>query len=194
MPCRFDNPNWPIQDAQRGQHIVGWEANGGFLLGSAVERNGRWLEALPTRDAALPLLAALFASIEEGCSLVELFAKLPPRFSKAGLIDEFPQAMSRAIVETFTPGDRSVETVGAELSAYFTPEDGFERVVDINTIDGVRIFFAIGDIAHIRRSGNAPQLRLYACADTQKRADEIVALAIREPDCLLRRLEAEIHP
>jgi phosphomannomutase len=40
--------------------VVGWEANGGFLTGSSIRRNERTLEALPTRDAALPLLAALF--------------------------------------------------------------------------------------------------------------------------------------
>ena len=63
----------------------------------------------------------------------------------------------------------------------------------IVTIDGVRIYFANGDIAHIRPSGNAPQLRLYACADTQARADEIVATGIREPDGILRRLEAIVR-
>jgi hypothetical protein len=37
-----------------------------------------------------------------------------------------------------------------------------------------------------------PQLWLYVCADTQARADEIVAMGIREPDGLLRRLEATV--
>ena len=39
----------------------------------------------------------------------------------------------------------------------------------------MRLFFAGGDVAHLRPSGNAPQLRIYANADTQQRADEIVA-------------------
>jgi len=33
---------------------------------------------------------------------------------------------------------------------------------------------------------------LYSCADTQARADEIVAMGVREPDGLLRRLEATV--
>jgi hypothetical protein len=45
--------------------------------------------------------------------------------------------------------------------------DGFASVVRINWIDGVRIYFANGDVAHIRASGNAPQLRCYAVANTQ---------------------------
>ena len=171
--------------------IVGWEANGGFLLGSTVHRDGRTLGALPTRDAVLPILAALFASIDQGCTLVELFDALPPRFSKAGLIDEFPRATSRALVERFSSGDSPVreEAIRQELAAFFDAKCGFDAILKINTIDGVRIYFANGDIAHIRPSGNAPQLRLYACADTQARADEIVALGIGEPDGILRRLE-----
>jgi phosphomannomutase len=41
----------------------------------------------------------------------------------------------------------------------------------------------------MRPSGNAPQLRIYANADSQARADEIVELALRAPDGILRRLE-----
>jgi phosphomannomutase len=173
---------------------VGWEANGGFLLGSAVHRDGHTLEPLPTRDAVLPILAALFSSITAGCSLVELFGALPPRFSKAGLIDGFPRAASLGLVERFSPGDSAEreEAIKRELAAYFDTGSGFDAIVGINTIDGVRIHFANGDIAHIRPSGNAPQLRMYACAATQARADEIVALAIREPDGILRRLEASL--
>jgi phosphomannomutase len=167
--------------------VTGWEANGGFLVGSTVHRDGRTLEALPTRDAVLPLLAALFSSVERGCSLVELFRALPPRFSKAGLIDEFPQTTSRALLQGFSPGDETA--IRNELTGYFNAEGGFDAIVKIDTTDGVRIHFANGDVAHIRPSGNAPQLRLYACADTQARADEIVALGIREPDGILRRME-----
>jgi phosphomannomutase len=56
-------------------------------------------------------------------------------------------------------------------------------------LDGVRIYFRNGDVAHVRPSGNAPQLRLYACSDFQARADEIRELALREPDGILRQLE-----
>jgi len=178
-----------MQEAQaRGATaVVGWEANGGFLVGSTVHRDGRTLGALPTRDAVLPILAALFSSVERDCSLVDVFGALPPRFSKAGLIDEFPQATSRALVERFSHGEETA--IRNELAGHFNAEGGFDAILKINTIDGVRIYFANGDIAHIRPSGNAPQLRLYACADTQARADEIVALGIREPDGILRRLE-----
>jgi len=56
-------------------------------------------------------------------------------------------------------------------------------------LDGVRVYFHDGDVAHVRPSGNAPQLRIYANSDLQARADEIVKLAVREPDGILRQLE-----
>ncbi|MBR7508587.1 hypothetical protein KC216_22260, partial [Mycobacterium tuberculosis] len=41
------------------RRIVGFEANGGVLLGSSLAMNGGTLEALPTRDAMLPILSVL---------------------------------------------------------------------------------------------------------------------------------------
>jgi len=37
--------------------------------------------------------------------------------------------------------------------------------------DGVRVLFDNGDVAHVRPSGNADELRIYTVADTQARAD-----------------------
>jgi phosphomannomutase len=166
------------------RRIVGFEANGGFLMGSDLERGGRWIAALPTRDAVLPILSALHRSAERNRSLVELFSELPPRFGKAGLIDGFAPRVSRAILARF-----SSEVAAPELTSFFTPELGFGRLLRWDATDGLRLWFEGGDIAHIRPSGNAPQLRIYAVADTQERANEIVRLALAEPDGILRKLE-----
>jgi len=77
----------------------------------------------------------------------------------------------------------------ATLTRFFTPELGFDAIARINVLDGVRVYFRNGDIAHIRPSGNAPQLRIYAVSGSQARADRIVELALGEPDGILRRLE-----
>lgn len=60
--------------------IVGFEANGGVLLGSDVKVGEATLTALPTRDAFLPILAVLARARESGQSLAELVATLPPRW------------------------------------------------------------------------------------------------------------------
>jgi phosphomannomutase len=75
------------------------------------------------------------------------------------------------------------------LKSVFTPAQGFDDIARINVLDGVRIYFRNGDVAHVRPSGNAPQLRLYANSDSQARAEEIRELALREPDGILRQLE-----
>ena len=77
------------------------------------------------------------------------------------------------------------------LENYFTRAAGFDPIARLNVLDGVRVYFNNGDVAHIRPSGNAPQLRIYANAGSQARADEIVNLAVHEPDGILRRLEKE---
>ncbi|MSP38989.1 MAG: phosphomannomutase [Deltaproteobacteria bacterium] len=192
-------------DALRGagndQRIVGWEANGGFLTGSEIRLHaGQLLPALPTRDALLPILANLFAAAEQGISLSTLWDRLPARFGRAGLLDNFPVTASKTILQRLIPDSDVVDVNFAianekwqdckvSLARVFTPALGFTDIERVNTLDGVRIYFRNGDIAHIRPSGNAPQLRIYANGDSQARADAIVAGAVREPDGILRQLE-----
>jgi phosphomannomutase len=210
--------------AHGAKRVVGWEANGGFMTATDIVEHGRTLAALPTRDAALPLVAALYTAKKRGLSLSELFAELPHRFGKSGLIDNFPPETSLGLIRRFSPlgsgikdmifsgsfvslrhTDGKVETapgdtasvyeaMGRNLERFFLSKDGFGQVVRLNVLDGLRVWFDNGDIAHIRPSGNAPQLRIYAVADTQARADEIVTLALREPDGILRQMEAAITP
>src|SRR5262245_26325073 len=87
------------------------------------------------------------------------------------------------------PATADWQQLKARLMRFFTPALGFDDVVRINVLDGVRVYFRSGDVAHVRPSGNAPQLRIYANSDSQARADQIVELGRREPDGILRQLE-----
>ncbi|MGH9323967.1 MAG: mannose-6-phosphate isomerase, class I [Vicinamibacteria bacterium] len=171
----------------RFRRIVGFEANGGFLTGSDLEREGRWLAALPTRDAVLPIVAVLQAAAERSSPLVDLFSRLPARYSKSGLIDRFPVVVSRSILRRFGSARGK-----HELSSYFTPELGFGALSRVDDMDGIRMYFDNGDIAHVRPSGNAPQLRIYAVAGKPERAEEMVKLALAEPNGILRRLQRAV--
>ncbi len=157
-------------------------------LGSRARRRGG-SPPFPRATPCFPFSRCCTRSVERNRSLPELFSELPPRFGKAGLIDGFPARASRAILKRF-----SSEADARELSLYFTPELGFGRIVRSDRTDGIRLFFEGGDIAHIRPSGNAPQLRIYAVAGTQERANEIVKLALAEPFGILRKLERENVP
>lgn len=172
------------------ENICGWEANGGFLTGSDFVRNGNRLTALPTRDAFLPILAVLFAATAQNKTLVELFAELPERYSKAALLRPFPRETSEQMIAHLTPGTLHTEAdVRRDLEAVFTPEQGFSAVEKVDYTDGVRVYFTNGDVAHLRPSGNAPELRIYAVADTQERADAITKYGVAEPDGALRQFE-----
>ncbi len=89
--------------AEGKERVCGWEPNGGFLTGSPITRNGATLQPLPTRDAGLPILGVLFAAEQSGLSLVDLFARLPKRFSRAALLKQFPRATALKIVARFSP-------------------------------------------------------------------------------------------
>jgi phosphomannomutase len=195
---------------------AGWEANGGFLMSAplSVPGGGR-LDPLPTRDAMLPLLSVLYAAERRGGGISDLFKALPPRFGRSALLREFPRERSLLIIGMLSPREPGAEEVkfgegrpevkrtgsaAAEMdrfiklrdlaAKYFTPADGFSEVTGMNWLDGVRIMFSNGDVAHIRPSGNAPELRLYAVADAQERADRISALGISDGG-ILRRMERD---
>jgi phosphomannomutase len=186
-------------NAKRYKQILGWEANGGFLLGCEIHvEGGGALAPLATRDATLPIVANLLAAARRRESLVDHWARLPPRAGRSGLLDHVPTARSRALLALLTPQGGAVEfdavhdpagrALAERLAQVFTPALGFGRAVRINTLDGARITFENGDVAHVRPSGNAPQLRIYSNSDTQARADAIVEQGLREPDGLLRSL------
>jgi phosphomannomutase len=156
--------------------VCGWEANGGFLTGSDIERNGFTLTALPTRDAMLPILAVLFAARQKHQSLASLFGRLPKRYSKAALLKNFPRARALEIMERFG--------TAADLQPFFAGQ-----IRSIDRTDGLRITFENGEVAHLRPSGNADEFRFYSVADTQQRADEIAAMGVAEPDGILRSME-----
>jgi phosphomannomutase len=189
--------------------VCGWEANGGFLTGSDFERDGKTLAALPTRDAVLPILGVLFSASAKGLSLIDLFARLPRRFSRAALLKNFPRPAGLEIVKRFSPSDSWVEEIHFDggqrsgsagegvairknLEQFFNARRGFSPIVKLNYIDGVRMTFANGEVAHLRPSGNADEFRIYAVADTLARAEEITAQGIAEPDGILREIEAAI--
>jgi len=162
--------------------ICGWEANGGFLTGSDIDRAGRTLAALPTRDAFLPVLAVLVAAKEKRQSLHQLFDTLPRRFSRAALLKNYPREQSREVVARFSQPGAETRTA---LESVFT---GFGPIEKLDYTDGVRIYFASGDVVHFRPSGNADEFRIYAVADSQQRADAVASMGVAEPDGLLRRL------
>lgn len=127
---------------------VGFEANGGFLLGFDVPG----LPRLMTRDSFLPIFAPLAAAHRRGVGLTGLIDRLPARRTAADRLENVATVKSLALVARLS-GDADARGV---FFAGFGPEAGVDRT------DGLRVTFADGLILHLRPSGNAPELRCYA--------------------------------
>jgi phosphomannomutase len=149
--------------------VVGYEANGGFLLASDIVREGRVLPALPTRDAVLVAVAILSRAVEQRKPVSALAGDLPQRFTRSDRLKDFPTEIAQRRLAELNRGDPVLDKAAAEAAfgAVFGP------VAALDTTDGVRITFGNGEIAHLRPSGNAPELRAYTEADTPERAQEM---------------------
>ena len=77
----------------------------------------------------------------------------------------FATAKSQLLLDSLVASQAAVDDLLGDLCGVAVSHD---------RTDGLRLFFENGEIVHFRPSGNAPELRCYAEADTQLRADELV--------------------
>jgi phosphomannomutase len=164
-----------MQDALvKGEpRVCGYEANGGFLLGSDIEQGRGRLTALPTRDAVLPIMAVLTDARRSSVSA--LLDALPNRFTHSTRLAEFaPERRDRLMGWLLEEKDRAVRL----QEAFGALAGGALSRLDLT--DGVRMIFANERIVHLRGSGNAPELRCYTEGETAQLARQIgeEALAI----------------
>lgn len=150
--------------------VAGFEANGGFLVGNDLMVDGQILTALPTRDAVLPALAVLATARQQGCKVSALLAGLPQRYTASDRLQDFPVADSRALLDSLQSEDTAYRNLWANELGGLAGRD---------STDGLRLTFDNGEIVHLRPSGNAPELRCYAEADSMARAQRLVTLTLQ---------------
>lgn len=144
--------------------IVGFEANGGVLLGSDVAQDGRCLKALPTRDAMLPILCTL----NEAAARSQPLADIAADFSfKAAASNRLMNVASERAGSFLSRLQQDI----AFRSYLFAPLGG---VAGIDVRDGLRVTVTNSEIVHFRASGNAPELRVYVEAASQARAERLL--------------------
>jgi len=145
--------------------VVGYEANGGFLLGFDAQGPAGRIAPLATRDCLLPLLAPLAEANARGISLAGLVASLPPIFTAADRVAEVPTEKSTTFIGELTGS-------AAARAAFF---DTMGPESDVDLTDGLRVRFASGAVVHLRSSGNAPECRCYTEADSAGAAATLVS-------------------
>ncbi|EAS65226.1 phosphomannomutase [Photobacterium angustum S14] len=153
--------------AKKYDSVAGFEANGGFLLGSDALVNNKEVKALPTRDAVLPALMLLALAKEK--PIYELVNVLPQRFTHSDRIQIFATELSLNIL------NQAKENIPQFLQKLNFDDINVE-CVDIT--DGLRISLVCGDIIHFRPSGNAPELRCYAESTSVEKAIYLVNHAL----------------
>lgn len=154
--------------------VAGFEANGGFLLGSDVTVSGQVLKALPTRDALLPGLALLALAGE--LPLSKLTEALPQRYTASDRLQQVPTQWSKEFLAKAALSPKELlEQLG----------QGVRQIQSLDQTDGLRMQFVDGDIVHLRPSGNAPELRCYAESTGQAAAQELVQVILNAVKGLL---------
>ncbi|EAQ6071767.1 phosphomannomutase [Salmonella enterica] len=161
----FDNLN------KNYKNVAGFEANGGYLVGSDIAYNDYVIKSLPTRDAVLPALMVLALAINRGVSISGLLKNLSGRVTYSNRIQNFATERSKHILQ-----------IALDDLQQFIKQLGFGSlcILSYNTIDGLRVTLSDDSIIHLRPSGNAPELRCYAEADNLVKAEEIVDRVLHE--------------
>lgn len=153
------------------ERVVGYEANGGFLIASNMVIGNGLLNALPTRDAMTPIISILIMAKVKGKKISKLVDELPQRFTASGKLGNFPTEKSISILREFEK-----EGMGLINNIF---ENYFGKTSSIDTIDGLRIYFENSEIVHLRPSGNAPEFRCYTEADSEERAIEMKDICLK---------------
>ncbi|WP_455872558.1 phosphomannomutase [Rhizobium yanglingense] len=144
--------------------VMGFEANGGLLTGSDFSVNGRTLEALPTRDCFLPILAVLSLAAAQKKPLSVIAASYNLPIAAADRLENFP-------VETSAKLMAYLRALPENLADFLKPIGSPSMASDI---DGLRVTLADRRIIHFRPSGNAPEMRCYVEAETEHAASQLL--------------------
>lgn len=147
--------------------VVGYEANGGFLLGFAAQGPAGTLAPLATRDSLLPLVATLAEARRVG-SVSQRVAQEPARFTAADRLENIPTAASAAFLSALAADAAQVDAFLASLG---------EALAATDRTDGLRFCLTSGRVLHLRPSGNAPEFRVYTEAEAPQAAETLMRAA-----------------
>lgn len=140
--------------------VAGFEANGGFLLGSSLSE----IVKLPTRDALLPVVILLSQIKTNGVPLSRLVDSLPQRFTSSDRLQNFPTERSKSLLAIWS---KNMTTLQKELQLE-------SDIAKTDETDGLRLTLKSGQIVHLRPSGNAPEFRCYVEDNTQYKAQRLL--------------------
>lgn len=154
--------------------VMGFEANGGLLTASSFPlQGGGHVAPLPTRDCFLPVLAVLWRAVSERMSVSKLSEAYNMPYALADRLESFPVETSAALMTLLRRSDD-------DLRSFMAP---FGEIMHVSDIDGLRVTFLDGSIIHLRPSGNAPEMRCYVEAGSERQARKLLEAGLETIRC-----------
>lgn len=138
-----------LASGERG--VIGFEANGGLMLGSDFAIGETLIKALPTRDSFLPALAVLDTAAQRGLSLSALVNDFNLPVALSDRLESYASERSASLMAHLRGSKQQLDTFLAPIGTVETVSD----------IDGLRVSLTDGRVIHFRPSGNAPEMRCY---------------------------------
>ncbi|MBO3758515.1 phosphomannomutase [Ciceribacter sp. L1K22] len=152
-----------VADGQEA--VLGFEANGGLMLASPFDLDGRSIAPLPTRDCFVPVLAVLALAARRKTTLSRIVGEFSLPVAVADRLENYPNEKSAALMAF-------LRASSTNLGDFLRPIGQMSSTTDI---DGLRITLMTGDVIHFRPSGNAPEMRCYVEAANKEKADTLLA-------------------
>lgn len=144
-------------------NTVGYEANGGFILGYDTGN----LTRLLTRDALLPICAVLGQAQANG--VAACVAQEPPRITATDRLQDIAPERAKHMLGVLRDDGHVrrefLNGIGLSLKG-------------LDLTDGLRMIADQDQILHLRQSGNAPELRVYVEAGTHEMAKQTLQRAL----------------
>ncbi len=144
--------------------VIGFEANGGLMLGSDFSIGSTTLKALPTRDSFLPALAILGIAAENSQTLSAVARTFSLPIALADRLENYATERSAALMAYLRSSPDCLSDFLAPLGTVKSTSD----------IDGLRVTLGDDSIIHFRPSGNAPEMRCYVEAANEDAAQALL--------------------
>lgn len=160
---RIGSPYVIATMAELGGEVVGYEANGGFILGFDANIGNSTISALAPRDSLLPLIATLSLAATRG-GVAEVVSAEPGRYTSAENLENIEIERSQALIRAFPSDTVKIDQFLVKLGEDFESSD---------LVDGLRIRLRSGRIFQIRPSCNAPELHVYVEAERPEIANAV---------------------
>lgn len=159
-----------IEAARRAGHkgIIGFEANGGVLLGDDMRLGSGVLSALPTRDSFLPIAAILCLAARARHSVSACVSTLLLPVTGAAKIDSLSPIELAQFLDGLGRDDRNLASLLQPLGVLSA----------IDTTDGIRATLSDGKVIFLRASGNEPALRCFVEARTEAEAQDLLSAVV----------------